>query len=162
MTFFSAGVSSSFKQLLSRSTFGAVTSMRGYKRETGKPRCVQGDLYPKMPMYYDFHDAQRKSDPDALLRFYRLHWGGWIRTKAGRTKKLWKKGWDRRWWCRQHILLADRQAEDLEKMITPEYKKERYIVDDPYAPYHKRHGFDSLPRGKKKLSTSYIQHMWEY
>lgn len=50
----------------------------------------------------------------------------------------------------------------LEEMITPELKKQRFFVDDPYEPYHKRHGMDMLPRGKSKLSSSYIKLMYEY
>ena len=51
---------------------------------------------------------------------------------------------------------------NLEKMITPEYKKERHIVDDLYEPYHKRHNLDHIPRGRRSESKSYLELMWEY
>lgn len=143
-------------------TVASVIPSRGYKTDPDKGKAIFGDQYPKIPIYYGFKDGKRETDPDAVKRFYRLHWGGWIRTKAGRRKRLWRKSADTRWWCKQHILLDDRTSANLEKMITPEYKKERFIVDDPYEPYHKRHNFDHLPRGKFKQSKSYIQLMWEY
>jgi len=139
-----------------------IHQTRGYKRDPEKGKCVFGEKMTKMPIYYNFQEGKRESDPDALGRFYRLGWGGWIRTKAGRRKKLWRKPWDCRWWQRQHLLVDDRTAMNLERMITPEYKKRRFIVDDPYEPYHKRHDFDHVPRGKRVVGMSYIQHMWEY
>merc|ERR1719234_2979268 len=40
---------------------------------------------------YDINDGKRKSLGAVVMRFKRLDWGAWIRPKAGRAKKLWKK-----------------------------------------------------------------------
>lgn len=118
--------------------------------------------YPKMPIYFDHDVGERQHDVDAVKRFYRLAWGGWIRPRIGRRKKLWRKPDHMRWWQRQHILCDDQMCQMLEKMITPEFKKQRYFVNDPYEPYHKRHGMDVVPAGQRKVSTSYMKSMYEY
>lgn len=113
-------------------------------------------------IYYNFTEGKRESKQAAVDRFYRLHWGGWIRTRAGRHKHLWKKPEDFRWWARQHVFLSREQSLDCEKMINPDIKKQRHFIDDPYEPYHKRHNFDVVPRGKFKVGTSYFKLMYEY
>ena len=67
-----------------------------------------------------------------------------------------------RWYARQHVLCTEEMCEQLEKMITPEVKKERHFIDDPYAPYHKRHGMDCGPYGKQKTQKSYIKTTFDY
>lgn len=142
---------------------GTLTSIRGYKKDLeNKPKVIFGELMKKIPIYYNFDQGKRESDPDAVRRFYRLHWGGWIRPKSGRRKKLWYKTGEEHWWMRQHIFCSDDQALAMERMITPEYKKERHFVDDIYAPYHKRHYFEALPRGKKSLTVNYFDLIHEY
>ena len=135
---------------------------RGYKRDLDRPKCVFGESMPKILIYRNFDQGKRESDPDAARRFYRLHWGGWIRPKAGRRKKLWMKPGEEHWWMRQHIFCSDDQALALEQLLTPEIKKERHFVDDIYAPYHKRHYFESLPRGKTELKVNYFDLMYQY
>lgn len=44
-------------------------------------------------IYYDRNTGRRHTEKDAVQRFYRLNWGGWIRTRAGRKNHLWKKPW---------------------------------------------------------------------
>jgi hypothetical protein len=53
-------------------------------------------------------------------------------------------------------------SEQLEKMITPEVKKARHFIDDPYAPYNKRHGIDCVPFGKQQTQQSYIKTQFDY
>jgi len=113
-------------------------------------------------IYHSHNKGERHSVKAAELRFFRLHWGGWIRARIARHKRLWKKPQSIRWWARQHLLLNRQESLMLERMITPDVKKPRYFVDDPFAPYHKRHDFDIVPRGKRKLSTSYAKLMYDY
>ena len=80
----------------------------------------------------------------------------------GRYKKLWKKPGEFRWWAKQHVMLNRQESLMLERMITPEIKKPRHFVDDPYAPYNKRHNFPVVPRGKNSVSKSYVKLMYEY
>jgi len=107
-------------------------------------------------IYYDRNTGNRHTCPDALGRFYRLHWGGWIRKRAGAKRGLWRKPWYLRWYGRQHIFVKNSEASKLEKMIDPKYKKVRHFVDDIYNPYHSRTNYDCCPRGKSKISSSYI------
>lgn len=115
-----------------------------------------------MPIYYDHDMGERQHDVDAVKRFFRLGWGGWIRPRMGRKKKLWRKPDQLRWWVRQHVTCDDAQCQMLEKMITPEFKKRRYYVDDPYEPYHKRHGIDIVPAGQTRVTYNYMQLKYEY
>lgn len=146
------------------SQVSALQQNRTYYKDPkrARPGKVFGETQTKVPIYYDYWHGERTSDPDALIRFFRLHWGGWIHTKPGRRRALWKKQWDRQWWGRQHTMCSDDQCDALEKMITPEYKKARHFVNDPYKPYHKRHGIDVLPRGKDRMETHYLKLLWEY
>lgn len=82
--------------------------------------------------------GKRKSVHAVLKRFKRLHWGGWIRTRCGRHKKLWKKSAALKRRLRQHVFVNGHQANLLDKMVTKFWKKPKYYIDDPYAPYHTR------------------------
>lgn len=75
-------------------------------------------------------------------RFYRLSWGIWIRTRAGRGKRLWKKNPSRQYRLRQHVFCNKTQSKLLDKMVTRFWRRPKYWVDDPYEPYHKRQNFD--------------------
>ncbi|XP_045190581.2 39S ribosomal protein L35, mitochondrial-like [Mercenaria mercenaria] len=71
-------------------------------------------------------------------RFFRLPWGIYIRTRAGRHKKKWAKP-D---WINErgkyHVFCNKQQSKMLDKMTTDYWKKRRYYVNDPYEPYMKR------------------------
>ncbi|KAG6464599.1 LOW QUALITY PROTEIN: 39S ribosomal protein L35, mitochondrial [Manduca sexta] len=82
--------------------------------------------------------GKRKTVKAAVRRFFRLHWGGWIRTKVGRQKKLWKKSLAQKRRLRQHVFCNATQNTLLDKMVTKFWKKPKYYVEDPYAPYHTR------------------------
>ncbi|XP_060528622.1 large ribosomal subunit protein bL35m [Cylas formicarius] len=90
---------------------------------------------------YSMRDGTRKSVKAVLRRFYRLNWGAWIRTKAGRHKKLWKKSPPRRRRLRQHVFCNATQSRLLDKMVTSYWKRPKYYVDDIYEPYHTREEF---------------------
>jgi Ribosomal protein L35. len=71
-------------------------------------------------------------------RFYR---GGWIRTRAGRFRHLWRKSEYQKYRYRQHVFCNATQCTLLDKMTTKYWKRRRYYVDDPYEPYHTREEF---------------------
>ncbi|CAH2009079.1 unnamed protein product [Acanthoscelides obtectus] len=90
---------------------------------------------------YSFRKGKRKSQKKALKRFYRLNWGIWIRTKAGRHRKLWKKSSARKRRLRQHVFCNATQSYMLDKMVGEYWRRPKYYVDDPYEPYHTREEF---------------------
>lgn len=90
---------------------------------------------------FSIRKGKRKSVKAVTTRFYRLNWGGWIRTKAGRAKKLWKKTTNRKVRLRQHVFCNGQQSYLLDKMVGPYWRKPRYYVDDIYNPYHTREEF---------------------
>lgn len=87
---------------------------------------------------FSLRSGKRKTVKSVIRRFYRLHWGAWIRTKAGRYKRLWKKSPARKRRLRQHVFCNATQSSMLDKMVTKYWKKPKYYIDDPYAPYHSR------------------------
>ncbi|XP_063238047.1 large ribosomal subunit protein bL35m [Bacillus rossius redtenbacheri] len=82
--------------------------------------------------------GKRRSVRAVVQRFYRLHWGGWIRTRAGRHRFLWKKKDSLKRRHRQHVFCNATQSRLLDKMVTKFWRKPRFYVDDPYEPYHTR------------------------
>lgn len=76
-----------------------------------------------------------------IKRFYRLDWGIWIRTKAGRKKHLWRKSCARKKRLREHVFCNAQQSTLLDKMVSKWWKRRHYYVDDPYNPYHEREEF---------------------
>ncbi|KAJ0170856.1 hypothetical protein K1T71_013628 [Dendrolimus kikuchii] len=90
---------------------------------------------------FSLNKGKRKTVKPAILRFFRLHWGGWIRTKIGRHKKMWKKSSNNKRRLRQHVFCNATQNTLLDKMVTKYWKRPKYYVDDPYAPYHTREEF---------------------
>ncbi|XP_057337464.1 39S ribosomal protein L35, mitochondrial [Microplitis mediator] len=82
--------------------------------------------------------GKRETVGEVLQRFYRLNWGIWIRTRAGRHRKIWTKRQSRITRLRQHIFTNSQQSWMLDKMVCPYWRKPKYYVDDPYEPYHKR------------------------
>ncbi|XP_033203475.1 mitochondrial ribosomal protein L35 [Bombus vancouverensis nearcticus] len=90
---------------------------------------------------YSRKKGKRKSVKAVLDRFYRLNWGIWIRTFAGRHRSLWKKSQRNKYRLRQHVFCNATQSTMLDKMVTSYWKRPHYYVDDPYNPYHKREEF---------------------
>lgn len=99
---------------------------------------------------YSRKKGKRKTVKTVLKRFYRLNWGIWIRTYAGRHKHLWRKPEGRRYRLRQHVFCNATQSTMLDKMVTSYWKRPHYYVDDPYNPYHKREEFP-FTRTKPKI-----------
>lgn len=90
---------------------------------------------------FSLKKGKRKSVKAVLKRFKRLDWGGWIRTRTGRHKKLWKKSPNLKRRLRQHVLVNGTQSWLLDKMVTEYWRRPKYYIDDPYSPYHKRDYF---------------------
>ncbi|KAK2174968.1 hypothetical protein NP493_761g00002 [Ridgeia piscesae] len=86
-----------------------------YSRTMGKPRTVRA----------------------VIKRFFRLNNGQWIRTQAGRAKRLWKKEPRQQARLKQHLCLNATQCRKLDKMVNRRWKEKSFHVDDPYEPYHK-------------------------
>ncbi|XP_076301061.1 large ribosomal subunit protein bL35m-like [Lasioglossum baleicum] len=91
--------------------------------------------------------GKRKTCKAVLKRFYRLNWGMWIRTKAGRHSKLWKKKESRKRRLRQHVFTNATQSFLLDKMVTKYWRRPHYYPEDPYNPYHTR---DEFPYSRRK------------
>lgn len=87
---------------------------------------------------YSIRKGKRKTVKTVLKRFYRLSWGGWIRRRAGCHKRLWKKTSANKRRLRQHVLCNSTQSRMLDKMVNKYWRRPRFYVDDPYAPYHTR------------------------
>ncbi|KAK7861630.1 hypothetical protein R5R35_010133 [Gryllus longicercus] len=87
---------------------------------------------------FSLQKGKRKTVKAVVKRFFRLHWGGWIRTVAGRHKKMWKKSAKRRHRLKQHLLCNSTQSYLLDKMVTKFWRTPKYYVEDPYEPYHTR------------------------
>ncbi|XP_043276518.1 39S ribosomal protein L35, mitochondrial [Venturia canescens] len=90
---------------------------------------------------YTRYKGKRQSVKTVLRRFYRLNWGIWIRTKAGRHKRLWKKSANRKQRLRRHVFTTASQSRLLDTMVTKFWRRPKYYVDDPYNPYHTRDSF---------------------
>ncbi|XP_059468554.1 large ribosomal subunit protein bL35m [Neocloeon triangulifer] len=90
---------------------------------------------------YSLYTGRRVTNEEVVKRFFRLNWGMWIRVKAGREKRLWRKTGKNRKRLRYHVMCNATQCTLLDKMVTKFWRRERFLVNDPYAPYHKRENF---------------------
>ena len=93
----------------------------------------------------DRKDGKEKACMDVPARFYRLPWGGWIRPRAGRRKRLWRKTSKYRYDLQQHVFLSKTQSKTLDRMVTKYWRDPKYWVDNPYEPYHHRNNYAPLP-----------------
>lgn len=87
---------------------------------------------------FTIRKGKRRSVAAVNMRFYRLAWGAWIRTIAGRQSKIWKKSARNVRRAKWHVLCNGRQSWLLDKMAGPYWRKRRWYVEDPYEPYHER------------------------
>lgn len=104
---------------------------------------------------WSIRKGKRKSVKAVIRRFKRLDWGGWIRTRCGRHKKMYKKRGNRKHRLRQHVLVNATQANLLDKMVTKFWKRPKYYIDDLYEPYHERTFYfaarQPMPKPEKPL-----------
>ncbi|XP_041369259.1 39S ribosomal protein L35, mitochondrial-like isoform X2 [Gigantopelta aegis] len=87
---------------------------------------------------FSYNKGKPKSVKSITERFLRLHWGIWIRPRAGRQKKLWKKSMERKRRLRYHVFCNRQQSRLFDKMVTKCWKEPKYYVDSPYEGYQKR------------------------
>lgn len=99
---------------------------------------ISNEINGRTVTKFSMRKGKRKAVKTVLKRFYRLHWGGWIRTIAGRHRRIWAKRPKRRVRVKQHVLCNATQSRLLDKMVTNFWRRPKYYVDDPYEPYHTR------------------------
>jgi len=85
---------------------------------------------------YDLKDGKRKSLSAVVMRFKRLDWGAWIRPKAGRAKKLWKKSSEQLVNSEKHVFCKPYHKRRFDRAVTSDIKEIRHIPDDPYKIYN--------------------------
>lgn len=90
---------------------------------------------------FSLNKGKRKTVKAVIRRFKRLHWGIWIRTRAGRNKRLYKKSKALKRRLRQHVFVNSTQSWMLDKMVTSFWRRPKYWVDDPYEAYNRREEF---------------------
>lgn len=122
-----------------------LCAFNGMKQITA-PQITQS-MVPKLPMEcvpsrtvtkFSKIKGKRATVGPAVRRFFRLNWGGWIRTRCGRHKKMWKKSSNRKHRLRQHVLVNAHQSHLLDQMVTKFWKRPKHYIDDIYEPYHDR------------------------
>lgn len=87
---------------------------------------------------FDIQHGKRKELQAAKDRFFRLHWGGWIRARCGRHKKMHQKSSNRKRRLRQHVMLNATQSMLIDKMVSAKFRRPKHYINDPYEPYHTR------------------------
>jgi len=85
---------------------------------------------------YDMQDGERKMLPAVVARFKRLDWGQWIRPRAGRYKKLWKKSRTQLVNNEKHVFVKGYHKRRFDRAVTMEIKDIRHIPEDPYKVYN--------------------------
>jgi hypothetical protein len=85
---------------------------------------------------YSDKDGKRKPLKAVELRFKRLDWGMWIRPRAGRDKKHWKKDTHRQRMGQKHLFCATYHNRRFDRAVMSELKEQRHIPDDPYKVYN--------------------------
>lgn len=85
---------------------------------------------------FDLEDGERKSLSAVVMRFKRLDWGAWIRPRAGRDKKRWKKSRTQLTENEKHVFCMPYHKRRFDRAVTTEYKEIRHIPDDPYKVYN--------------------------
>ncbi|XP_077259446.1 mitochondrial ribosomal protein L35 [Temnothorax americanus] len=90
---------------------------------------------------FSLTSGKRKTVKTVIDRFYRLHWGIWIRTRSARHNKLWTKTTARKKRLRRHVFCNATQSTLLDKMTSKYWRRRHYYIDDPYEPYHNREEF---------------------
>lgn len=90
---------------------------------------------------FSLNRGKRKTVKAVLKRFKRLDWGGWIRTRTGRHKKLFKKSQPLKKRLREHVFVNSTQSWLLDSMVCKFWRRPKYYIDDPYTPYHTKDYF---------------------
>lgn len=67
----------------------------------------------------------------------------WIRTHPGKHKKRYMKDPVFNETSLYYETCTQEECEMLDKLVTPFWLRRKHYVDDPYEPYHTRHGITS-------------------
>lgn len=122
---------------VSAQTLYALNAIKPFKAPQ-ITQSIASNIVPSRTVTNYTSSGKRATVGAAVARFFRLHWGGWIRTRCGRHKKMWKKSSNRKHRLRQHVLVNAQQSHLLDKMVTKFWKRPKYYIDDIYEPYHDR------------------------
>jgi len=85
---------------------------------------------------YDSKKGERTALKAVEMRFKRLDWGMWIRTRAGRNKKAWKKSRMALVNREKHLFCAPYHNRRFDLCVHANIKQVRHIPDDPYKVYN--------------------------
>jgi len=85
---------------------------------------------------FDINEGKRESLGAVVMRFKRLDWGAWIRPRAGRAKKLWKKSLRQQVVNERHVFCKSYHKRRFDRAVTSDIKEIRHIPDDPYKVYN--------------------------
>merc|ERR1719239_873785 len=98
------------------------------------------------------HELRQWRENRIIARYYRLNWGAWIRVYGGRERSLYKKNSRTRFRLKQHIFLNRKQSKKMDVLVTPNWRKPKYYVDqgmEIYEPYQKRTNSYHHPQHKR-------------
>ncbi|KAJ1356854.1 mitochondrial 54S ribosomal protein YmL35 [Parelaphostrongylus tenuis] len=115
--------------------------------------------------HYEYHirfspkDGRKRPSQDVLDRFKRLNNGMWIRAHPGKHRHRYMKDKVFEETSLYLETCTKEECQMLDKMMTPFWLRPHHYPNDPYAPYHVRHGVDSprvddkgrLLRERKKI-----------
>jgi len=98
------------------------------------------------------------------LRFKRLDWGMWIRPKAGRNKKAWKKHTRQLQNREKHFFCAPYHNSRFDRAVLSEIKEIRHIPDDPYKVYNdiSYQNHQSIRRKNSELVLKYGSQIYNF
>ncbi|XP_055328533.1 uncharacterized protein LOC129581460 [Paramacrobiotus metropolitanus] len=96
-------------------------------------------LVPCRPFVHcDAVDGEKQTDQEIPKRYFRLHWGGWLRRFPAAHKAMWKMNAQGRYNKDMHYFVTKRNSQKFDRMVRREYRMPYYFIDDPYEPYHTR------------------------
>ncbi|VDD93668.1 unnamed protein product [Enterobius vermicularis] len=92
---------------------------------------------------FDPKEGRKRPCQDVLDRFKRLNSGMWIHARPGKYKKRYAKDENYLKTSLYYETCTKEECFILDRTMTPFWLRPHYYVDDPYEPYHVRHGLTS-------------------
>jgi len=92
---------------------------------------------------FDQHVGRKRPSQDVLDRFKRLNNGMWIKAHPGRSKLRYTKNNVFEETADYFETCTKEECMMLDKLMTPFWLRRKHYPNDPYEPYHVRHGIDS-------------------
>ncbi|KAK7011640.1 serine arginine repetitive matrix protein 1, partial [Biomphalaria glabrata] len=96
--------------------------------ESTRHSIIPQNAFHTTPVSSVTYELKQWREHRVIHRFYRLHWGAWIRCFGGRHKALYKKTDWRRWLLKQHVFCTRTQKikmDDLEADDIPRPRRQR-------------------------------------